>query len=630
LDQKEAKQKIDQLTDELNDHAYRYYILSDPVISDAEYDRFFIQLKELERAFPELVRPDSPTQRIGSPPLEKFKTVTHTLPMLSLDNAFDEKDVLAFDQRTRKFLEADQPVIYVVEPKLDGVAVELIYEKGIFVQGSTRGDGRTGEDVTENLKTVRSIPLRLREPEGVPGLPSRIEVRGEVFMETARFQALNREREQRGKPLFANPRNASSGALRQLDSKLTASRPLDIFIYGMGEVEGGKMPETQEEALCYFSLLGLKTNPLMKICSSVQSIFIYYRAMLQLREKLPYDIDGVVIKVSRFDLQERLGTLTRSPRWAAAWKFPARQANTRILKIDVQVGRTGALTPVALMAPVDVGGVRVSRATLHNQDEIERKDIREGDWVIIERAGDVIPGVVKVIPSKRTGGEKPFQMPAQCPVCGSKAVQEPGEAVSRCIGMSCPAKLKESVKHFASKGAMDIESLGSKLIGRLVDEGLIKGFGDIYRLPRETLAGLERMGEKSADNLLRAIEESKQPTLARFIFALGIRHVGVHIAELLAAAFQTFDALRHASDEDLSAIKGIGERIVKSLFDFFSEKRNITASEDLFKAGVVCRPEAGTKKNSPIAGKMFVFTGSLPGMSRTAAGRIVKRSFIPY
>jgi DNA ligase (NAD+) len=510
----------------------------------------------------------------------------------------------------------------MAEPKLDGVAVELVYERGVFVRGSTRGDGRRGEDVTQNLRTVNTIPLHLIKPKDEKTLPARLEVRGEIFMEIERFRAFNREREERGEPLFANPRNASSGALRQLDPALTAARPLDIFIHGMGSLEG-RVLKSQEEALYYFSMLGLKINPLIKICSNIRSVLRYYQAMLQMRERLPYDIDGVVIKVNSFDLQTRLGTLTRSPRWAVAYKFPSRQATTRIKKIVIQVGRTGALTPVAMMEPVDVAGVTVSRATLHNQDEIERKDVREGDYVVIERAGDVIPGVVQVMTSKRTGKEKPFRMPARCPVCASGVVKEEDEAVYRCVGMSCPAKLRESIRHFAAKGAMDIDTLGDKLVHQLVDKGMVKEFGDIYRLTRESLAGLERMGEKSADNLLQAVETSKHPTLARFIFALGIRHVGVHIAELLADRFRTFDAFRDASMEALSEIKGVGERIARSVRDFFSEEKNIKACERLFENGIRCRPMPPKKKEGPLAGKTFLFTGTLPGMARSEAKRRV-------
>jgi DNA ligase (NAD+) len=628
MDKRAAKKRIRTLTDALNDHAYRYYVLSDPAVSDAEYDRLYIELQELEQAFPDLMLPDSPTRRVGAPPLEKFRPVTHTIPMLSLDNAFEETGVTAFDQRVRKILGSDRDVTYMAEPKLDGVAVELVYKDGVFVRGATRGDGRTGEDITQNLRTVKTIPLQLREGAGRP-LPARLEVRGEVFMETPRFQALNRERAEREEPLFANPRNATSGSLRQLDPNLTATRPLDIFVHGIGEAAGTGLG-SQEETLYYFSQLGLKINPFIKVCSSVRSVLIYYQAMLRLRERFPYDIDGVVIKVNRFDLQARLGALTRSPRWAVAYKFPSRQATTRIQEIVVQVGRTGALTPVAVMDPVDIAGVTVSRATLHNQDEIDRKDIRAGDHVIIERAGDVIPGVVKVVKSKRTGKQKPFQMPGACPVCGSAVVQEEGETAYRCVGMSCRAKLKESIRHFASKGAMDIDSLGVKLIQQLVDRNMVTSFADIYRLTKENLAGLDRMGDKSAENLLQAIEASRQPTLSRFIYALGIRHVGVHIAQLLAKRFRTFEAFRDAPLEALSEIKGVGGQIARSVRDFFAEEKNIEACRQLFANGVTCRPMAEKTGDDSLAGKTFVFTGTLPGLARTeAARRVAERSGHP-
>ncbi|MEK7342048.1 MAG: NAD-dependent DNA ligase LigA, partial [Candidatus Binatota bacterium] len=476
----------------------------------------------------------SPTQKVGAPPLERFATVRHTLPMLSLNNANDQEEMDVFEERIRRFLKNSQPIEYVVEPKIDGVAVELVYDQGRLAVGSTRGDGINGEEITLNLKTIRSIPLTLHQAN--KSLPRRLEVRGEVFLSRAAFQKLNREREEEGQPVFANPRNAAAGSLKQLDSTITAKRPLDIFCHGMGETAGASFT-THAEFLETLKEWGLKPVAHFRICRNLKEIFDYHQEMERRRDELPYEIDGLVIKVNSLGLQRRLGEIARSPRWAIAYKFKPRQATTRILDIQAQVGRTGTLTPVASLEPVPVGGVTVKSASLHNMDEVERKDIRIGDTVVVERAGDVIPYVVQVITEKRSGQEKKFTMPERCPACGSSVYREEGEVAYRCAGLSCPAKLKESLKFFGSRGAMDIEGLGEKLIDQLVDQGLVKNLADLYGLKKNDLAGLERMAEKSAQNLLGALERSKDSSLPRFLTALGIRHVGEATAKLLADHF---------------------------------------------------------------------------------------------
>lgn len=611
----EAQERAARLRGEIEYHNYRYYVLDDPEVSDAAYDALMRELEALEEAHPELRTPNSPTQRVGAPPLEEFGTVAHTIPMLSLANAMDQEAVVEFDQRIKRFLKTDAEIEYVAEPKLDGVAVELIYEEGEFVVGSTRGDGFTGEDVTQNVRTIKAVPLTLIRREGPP--PERLEVRGEVYMELQDFQELNREREESGEPLFANPRNAAAGSLRQLDSSITAQRPLTIFCYGIGEVRG-KDFESQWDVLRTLPLWGLRTNPWVRRCKDIQEAVAYYNEINQLREVQPYEMDGVVIKVDNFALQRRLGEVSRSPRWAVAYKFPAKEATTRIINIRAQVGRTGALTPVAIMEPVRIGGVEVKRATLHNQDEIASKDVRIGDTVVVRRAGDVIPEVVKVITSKRTGAEKRFTMPATCPVCGSAVVRLPGEAAHRCVGISCPAQVKGRIRHFASKRAMDIDGLGVKLIDQLVEKGLVKDIADLYALTPNDFASLERMAEKSAANLIEALEDSKHPILARFIYALGIRHVGEHIAQVLARNLSSLDALSHATEEELIAIPEIGPEVAQSVTSFFKDKGNRKEIKRLQKAGVrIAVPS--TKKEEPLKGKTFLFTGALEGMSRDEA-----------
>lgn len=614
------KKRIQELRDLIHYHNYRYYVLDDPEISDAEYDRLMRELMELEKEHPELITPDSPTQRVGAPPLEAFETVEHAIPMLSLDNAFDDTEMIEFDQRVKKGLNTTADIEYVCEPKLDGLAVELVYVDGIFTIGSTRGDGYTGENVTQNLKTIKSIPLKLLNPNGK--IPERLEVRGEVIMGIKEFEELNREREENGEPPFANPRNAAAGSLRQLDSSITASRPLDIYCYGIGQVVGVSF-KTHLESLEALKKYGFKVNPHIRKCLGIQEVLKYHEEMLELREKLPYEIDGIVVKVNDFSFQERLGVRTRSPRWAIAYKFPARQEVTQIVDIIAQVGRTGVLTPVAIMKPVNVGGVEVSRATLHNQDEIDRKDVRIGDWVVVQRAGDVIPEVVKVIKSRRTGQEKPYRLPDKCPVCGSKTVRLEGEVAVRCINIACPAQVKERIYHFASKRAMDIDGLGEKLIDQLVDKGLVKDVSDIYFLTKEQLAGLERMADKSAENILAAIEASKKRSLDRLLYALGIRFVGEHIARVLVKAFGSLENLAKATEDDLMQINEIGPQVAQSVVDFFSREENWRIIERLKQAGVQVEPVKEQQSNI-LEGKTFVFTGALKSFTRDEAERIVE------
>jgi DNA ligase (NAD+) len=612
------KKKVEKLREEIEYHNYLYYVLDQPEISDAQYDRLMRELEKLEEQFPELRSLNSPTQRVGAPPLEAFEIVRHTLPMLSLANAFDETEARDFDKRVKKFLGSSEDITYVAEPKLDGLAVELVYERGQFVVGSTRGDGVNGENITQNLRTIKTIPLQLIRKE-IPA-PERLEVRGEVIIQLKKFKELNRKREEIGEPPFANPRNAAAGSVRQLDSKITAARPLEIYCYGLGEVTGRTF-KTHSEILQTFPKWGLRTNPHIQRCQDIDEVLEYYHKMNEKRETLPYEIDGIVIKVDHLDLQTRLGEIARSPRWALAFKFQPKQETTKILDIIVQVGRTGALTPVAVMEPVKVGGVEVSRATLHNQDEIDKKDVRVGDTVVIQRAGDVIPEVVQVITSKRKGTEKKFRMPSKCPVCGAEVIKE--EAIHRCIGLDCPAQLKGRIKHFASKRAMDIEGLGVKLTDQLVEKGLIKDVADIYTIKKDELIALERMADKSAQNIIDAIEKSKTKPLSKFLYALGIRHVGETTAEDLACQFPRLDDFFHLSEEDLMEVEGIGPEVAASVHQFFRDKKNKESIELLKKAGVkVIEPKV--KEKGKLAGKTFLFTGALKTFGRDEARNVVE------
>jgi DNA ligase (NAD+) len=619
LDQK-IIEKIQELKEQINHHNHLYHVLDNPEITDAEYDRIFDELLALEKAYPSLVTPDSPTQRVGASPLEAFETVRHALPMLSLNKAMSETDFLDFHRRVLELTEiSEEKIRYTVEPKFDGLAVELVFSSGIFQSAATRGDGIRGENVTLNLRTVKSIPLKLIEAPN----PQLIEVRGEVIMNKKDFSKLNKRREEAEEPLFANPRNAAAGSVRQLDPKVTSTRPLSMYAYGIGRIEG-KGFNNHWDSLQYLQKLGFKISRYAELCESVEQVKAYYQKILARRDQLPYEIDGIVIKVDEFRLQRKMGELSRSPRWAIAWKFPAQQEQTRIKDIIISVGRTGALTPVALLEPVRVGGVEVSRASLHNEDELRKKDVRIGDTVIVQRAGDVIPEVVKVVASNRTGQEKTFTMPSLCPVCGSRAERPEGEAIHRCTGMGCPAQIKENLAHFSSKGAMGIEGIGHKYLEQMVDKGIIKDQADLYFLKKEDLMKMERMGDKLADNMLQAVDESRKPNLARLIYALGIRNVGTHLADVLAENFGSIDNLASQSGEELIRVHEIGPIVAQSIENFFHNPKNLKVLEKLKKGGVTFPVEKEEKGEKPLAGKSFVLTGSLDAFTRDEAGKAVK------
>jgi len=611
-----VQSKINHLCNLIKDYDYHYYVLDTPVVPDAEYDRIYRELQELEKQHPELITADSPTQRVSGTPLSKFAEVKHAVPMLSLDNAFSDEEVIAFDRRLRERLGRDWAIArieYVCEPKIDGLAVSLVYEHGVLVRAATRGDGVTGEDITQNVRTIQSVPLNLRGKN----IPQTIEIRGEIYMPRAGFNSYNAKVE---KP-FINPRNAAAGSVRQLDPKITAARPLDIFCYALGEVRGGELPDEHYALLKYFQSLGIRVNPEIKKVTNIEQCLAYFKKLGEERAKLPYDIDGVVYKVNSVELQRKLGFLARSPRWALAHKFPAEEELTQVLAIEFQVGRTGAVTPVARLKPVFVGGATVSNATLHNIDEVWRKDIRVGDTVIIRRAGDVIPELVSVIKDRRPAHTEPAKLPAKCPVCGSDVVKMEGEIIARCSGgLYCSAQRKESIKHFASRRALDIRGLGDKLVDQLVDAGLVNNVADIYHLNLEKLSNLERMGEKSASKVLQEIEASKATTMARFIYAIGIREVGEVTARDLASHFADLNELIHANEEALQKIPEIGPVIAKHIATFFHQPHNVELVQRLIAAGIYWeKPTIATSAQQPLHKQIFVLTGTLQSMTRDEA-----------
>ncbi len=617
--QKEVERRIERLRHEIGLHNYRYFVLNQPTISDDIYDKLMHELIELESQFPQLVSPVSPTQRKGAAPQKEFKLIKHSIPMLSLANAFSDEEMREFDARLKKLSELNQ-ITYVAEPKFDGLAIELVYEKGQLVAGSTRGDGEFGEDVTPNLKTIQSIPLLLQS--NLP-VPEKLEVRGEVYMEINEFKKLNRLRASKEEPLFANPRNAAAGSLRQLDPKITATRQLHFFAYDIGQIVGASIT-SQEELLQALSKRGLRVYPLYRKCKTIEAALDYYRELQAKRDHLPYEIDGVVIKVNDFEIRLMVGEVSRSPRWAIAYKFPPRQTTTRIREIVIQVGRTGKLTPIAILDPVKLSGVTIQHATLHNQDEINKKDIRVGDWVLIQRAGDVIPEVVQPITERRDGSERLFAMPQQCPACGDQVMRLPEEVDFRCQNISCPARLKENIQHFASKGAADIDGLGEKWIVALMKAGLVQNIADLYRLRKEQLLNLERMGEKSAQNLIEAIEKSKTITLSRLLFGLGIRHVGTSLADLLATHFQDLNTVMQAQEVDLLAVPEVGPRVTESILNFFNDAKNRELISQMLSLGVNITHQQPDTLKPGVAGKSFVFTGTLQSLSRTEAETLLK------
>ncbi len=620
-DVNKGKKRIEELRETINHHNYRYYVLDSPEISDAEYDELMKELRQLESEHPELVTPDSPTQRVGAPPLEAFGVVEHPQPLLSLANAFSYEELAAWHKRVSNLL-GERQFDLVCEPKIDGLAVALTYVDGLLVTGATRGDGYRGEDITQNLKTVRSIPLSVSREA-----PPRFEVRGEVYLPKAGFKKLNEERAKEELPLFANPRNAAAGSVRQLDSSITARRPLDIFIYGLGWTEGKAVPDTHWEIMQWLKSLGFKINPNIALCQSLDEAEKYYQSWAESREKSPYEADGIVAKVNSIALQQELGTVAHEPRWAIAYKFPAIQGTTKLIDIGINVGRTGSLNPYAVLEPVRVGGVVISSAALHNEEDIHRKDIRIGDWVVVQRAGEVIPEIVEPIVSRRTGKEKIFSMPTRCPVCGSEVIKPEGEAMHRCTNAACPSQALEKIKHFVSRGAMDIDGVGEKLCQALFEGGLVKDAADLYYLTKDQLLGLERMADKSVSNVLNSIEKSKDRPLARVIFALGITHVGDQYAELLAERFNSIDDLAKASEEELSDLPSIGPKIAESIVAFFRQEGNRQIIEKLRKAGVRLEREEVKEarlEELPLAGLEFVLTGKMESFSRSEAEAKIK------
>jgi DNA ligase (NAD+) len=616
FDQQAAVARVQELRRLLNYHNYRYYVLDDPEISDAEYDALLQELLAIENRFPELVTPDSPTQRVGAPIAEGFASVVHRVPMFSLSNAFSASDLREFDGRVRQ-LAADATVEYVVELKIDGLAISLEYEDGLLVRGATRGDGTTGEDITSNLRTITSIPLRLQEPRSLT-------VRGEAYMPKAAFVRVNQEREAAGQPTFANPRNAAAGSLRQLDPRTTAARGLQVFLYHLAASDGA-LPDTQTDCLQLMQGLGLRVNPRWQVFRSIDDVIEYCQGWHTERHQLPFEIDGLVVKVNDLALQEQLGFTARSPRWAIAYKFPAEQVRTRLLDIEIKVGRTGTLNPTAILEPVTVAGSVVSRATLHNADLISEKDIRIGDTVILQKAGDVIPEVVAPVVELRRGDEQPFVMPEVCPECGSKAIRAPGEVAWRCSNLSCPAILRENLIHFASRDAMDIEGLGPAMINALLAAGLVQDVADLYSLQMADLLQLERVGQKSAENLLRAIEASKNNSLERLLFGLGIRFVGQKGAESLARHFGSLERLQAADEAALRSVPDVGEKMAESIISYFAAASSQQLIEKLRAAGVNLQHQGAAVAEDLLQGKVFVVTGKLPGLSREEAHDLIER-----
>ncbi|MEQ9721844.1 NAD-dependent DNA ligase LigA [Yersinia alsatica] len=611
-------QQINQLRTSLRHHEHQYHVLDAPEIPDAEYDRLMQQLRDLEAQHPELITNDSPTQRVGAAPLDAFDQVKHEVPMLSLDNVFDEESYLAFDKRVHDRLKTAEPLTFCCELKLDGLAVSLLYEEGELVRAATRGDGTTGENITVNVRTIRAIPLRLHGDN----IPRRVEVRGEVFMPQAGFEQLNEEARRKGGKVFANPRNAAAGSLRQLDPRITAKRPLTFFCYGVGLLDGGELPRSHIQRLMQFKAWGLPVSNRVKLCTGSDQVIAFYRQVEQDRASLGFDIDGVVIKVDSLDLQEQLGFVARAPRWATAFKFPAQEQITQVREVEFQVGRTGAITPVARLEPVQVAGVIVSNATLHNADEIERLGLRIGDTVIVRRAGDVIPQVVGVVLEQRPQDAKEITFPEHCPVCGSDIERVEGEAVARCTGgLFCAAQRKEALKHFVSRRALDVDGMGDKIIEQLVEKQYVENPADLFTLTAGKLTGLDRMGPKSAQNLIVALEKAKQTTFARFLYALGIREVGEATAANLAAHFRNLDNLRAADIEALKSVPDVGEVVAKHVLNFLSEEHNQKVIDALEK--VISWPEPqqiiAEEIDSPFAGKTVVLTGSLTILSRDEA-----------
>lgn len=620
---KPTRADVEKLRREIEHHNTRYYVLDDPEVSDAEYDRLLRRLEEIEAQWPEFRTPESPTQRVGAPPAEGFAVVTRRVPMLSLENAMTEDELRAWCERLVRVVGAAGETDYVCEPKMDGVAVELVYEGGVLVQASTRGDGVNGEDVTPNVRTIRAIPLRLAARARAPKVPNSVSVRGEVYMTIDDFERINQKQVESGEKLYANPRNTAAGSLKQLDPRITATRPLRFYAYGLGSADGTGLA-SQWDVLMALKSWGLPVNPLSKRVETLDEVIAFHADVERRRAKLKYEIDGVVVKVNDFAVQAEAGTRSRSPRWAIAWKFPPQEARTSVLGIEVQVGRTGALTPVARLEPVRVGGVTVSNATLHNQDEVEKKDVRVGDTVIVRRAGDVIPEVVAPILELREGSPRKFKMPETCPVCGTKVVRSEGEAVTRCPNLACPAQIRGRLIHFASRGAMDIEGLGEKLIDQLADAGLVATPADFYKLTVEDLIPLERMAEKSARNVIDAIERSKHTTLPRLIYALGIRNVGETVAELLAEHVDSIDALLDAGEDELAEIHGVGEVIAQEIRAWASVPANRRLIKSLLHAGIAVA-HAPRATSAEFSGQTFVFTGMLAKLSREEAEAEVKK-----